>query len=243
MRSKRLSLNNTSEIKSNIKIAHEVLIDKITNSQIIKGSGWLFVKILKVNIGLAKYKPLAGSSYIELPKELVAKRAIVNVQNKDNECFKWAVLSSLYPASKNAQRVSNYNNLVHGIDFSMLTYPVSIDNIHKSEKKNNIGINLYRSQILQSKLKTETKESYVSSSLLQKSSLINKEQAIKPEKNIHLLYVENEALTDDESKMFIGDHKCSTGLKAQLDKLNPDQAAKKQATTIDQEISNQADEM
>ena len=155
VRSKRLSLSNTSEIKSNIKIAQEVLIDKISNSQIIKGSGWLFVKILKVNIGLAKYKPMAGSSYIELPKELVAKRAVINVQNKDNECFKWAMLSALFPASTKAERVSKHKNLVHNIDFCMLTYPVSIDNIHKFEKKNNIGINLYRSQILQSKLKTE----------------------------------------------------------------------------------------
>ena len=59
------------------------------------GSGWVFQQVLSINLNVARYKPLKGSSYIELPKALVSKRAIVNVKNTDNECFRWSVLSAL----------------------------------------------------------------------------------------------------------------------------------------------------
>jgi len=46
-----------------------------------------------MEINISKYKPLKGSSYIDLPKEIKDKKAIRNSKNDDNECFKWAVLA------------------------------------------------------------------------------------------------------------------------------------------------------
>ena len=37
-----------------------------------------------------------GSSYIELPKWLKSKEAVIKPQNKDEECFKWAVIETLH---------------------------------------------------------------------------------------------------------------------------------------------------
>jgi hypothetical protein len=60
---------------------------------------------------IGQYRPLigGGSSYIPTPAALVNKRAVVNVTNDfDQHCFKWAVLSALYPASNNhTERVTN----------------------------------------------------------------------------------------------------------------------------------------
>ena len=55
---------------------------------------------------------LNGSNYIELPKALSSKKAISNVQNEDNECFKYSVLSAIHydDIYKNHQRVSKYKN-------------------------------------------------------------------------------------------------------------------------------------
>ena len=43
------------------------------------------------NINVSKYKPLSGSSYIKLPKELNhSGKCLVNIQNIDaKECLKW----------------------------------------------------------------------------------------------------------------------------------------------------------
>ena len=73
-----------------------------------KGSGWSLPQILSLTININKYEPMKGSSYIELPKEILMKKACVNVQNKDDQCFKWSILAALHPQEKNAERVSKY---------------------------------------------------------------------------------------------------------------------------------------
>ena len=53
------------------------------------GSGWIIDKIEDIQIDIANYDPLAGSSYIILPPELNnPKKGLINLKNKDNECFK-----------------------------------------------------------------------------------------------------------------------------------------------------------
>ena len=47
-----------------------------------------------------KYVPLGGSTYIPLPKFLAAKKAIINLKNEDDECFKWAITRALNPVKK-----------------------------------------------------------------------------------------------------------------------------------------------
>ena len=55
------------------------------------GSGWKFVRVSTLQVHLARYTPLKGSSYMELPEKLKLKKALVNVKNTDEQCFKWAV--------------------------------------------------------------------------------------------------------------------------------------------------------
>jgi len=70
------------------------------------GSGWIFERIISLDIHIDKYKPLNGRSFIPLPKELANKKAIINVKNKDNECFKWAITSALYPQEEHSNRLT-----------------------------------------------------------------------------------------------------------------------------------------
>ena len=37
-----------------------------------------------------------GGSYNELTKWLKSKKAVINPQNKDEECFKWTVIGALH---------------------------------------------------------------------------------------------------------------------------------------------------
>ena len=56
-----------------------------------RGSGWIMDKILEAYVNVARYQPMRGGSYMPLPKKLQNKKAIINVQNRDNECIRWAI--------------------------------------------------------------------------------------------------------------------------------------------------------
>ena len=58
-------------------------------------SGWRFRSIVSLNVFTAEYKPLKGSSYIPLHSCLASKKAIINMQNEDEECFKWSITRAL----------------------------------------------------------------------------------------------------------------------------------------------------
>ena len=58
------------------------------------GSGWIFQSIEKLRLKVDKNIPLNGSGYIDLPKEIKTKKAVINVQNKDDRCFEYAILSA-----------------------------------------------------------------------------------------------------------------------------------------------------
>ena len=73
-----------------------------------EGSGWQMDSITSVTLNIAKYNPIRGSSYIETPKRIENKKAVINVKNNDNRCFEYAILASIYPAGKNAERVGKY---------------------------------------------------------------------------------------------------------------------------------------
>lgn len=111
---------------------------------ITKGSGFSLSAINELTIQINKYQPLNGSSYIPLPKYLLKKRAIINVKNEDEMCFKWAVLSALFPTAGNSHRVTSYYQYEEELDFTGIQFPMKISAIGKFEKMNDsISINVY----------------------------------------------------------------------------------------------------
>lgn len=108
-----------------------------------RGSGLTFQSLDEVNVYATRYTPPAGSSYIPLPEWLANKGCCVNVQNTDNKCFAWAILSALYPASKDAQRVSKYTDKLDTLNMDGITYPVYLKDVKKFEMQNTMAINIY----------------------------------------------------------------------------------------------------
>ena len=80
------------------------ILENIANFQ-GRGSNWQFVVINQLEIHLVDYLPLNGSSYIPLPNQITAKKAI-NMKNQDNQCFKWSVTRALNPVDKHAERIT-----------------------------------------------------------------------------------------------------------------------------------------
>ena len=101
------------------------------------GSGWVFVEVENLTLHTNIWDPIKASSYINLPKELKNKNAIINMKNEDNKCFLWCVLRALNPKDTHPERIdkdlkSKENTLnMEGID-----YPVDSKGIKRFEKQN-----------------------------------------------------------------------------------------------------------
>jgi len=91
-----------------------------------EGTGWKFRSIIKLEIHTMKYNPLKGGSWIELPDGLKNKRGCINMQNTDNQCFKWAVTRELIPVKKNAARIdTNLREKEKELNWNGIDFPVS----------------------------------------------------------------------------------------------------------------------
>jgi len=52
-----------------------------------RNSGWALSRILNLTVNINKYNPLHAGYYIELPRVIMIKKAVVNVRFIDNACF------------------------------------------------------------------------------------------------------------------------------------------------------------
>ena len=50
---------------------------------------------------------MKGSSYIPLPDWISNKKAIVNIENKDEKCFLWCIPRYLHPVDEKDNRISD----------------------------------------------------------------------------------------------------------------------------------------
>ena len=101
------------------------------------GSGWVFVEVINLTLQTAIWDPIKGSSYIDLPKELKNKKAIINMKNEDNKCFLWCVLRALNPKNDKPERVDkDLKSKEDTLNMEGITYPVDLKDIKRFEKQN-----------------------------------------------------------------------------------------------------------
>ena len=80
-----------------------------------------------------------------LPTKLQNKKAILNIQNRDNECLRWALRAALFPAlrGRNPIRPSSYPT-EDGLDFTRIDFPTPVSQIDRLERQNlNLAINVF----------------------------------------------------------------------------------------------------
>ena len=129
-------VTEATDLIENLDTARERLIELLENFQ-KNGSGWIFEKVLHFDIHINEFKPLSGSTYIKLPKFLSAKKAIINPNNEDNECFKWCVTEAVYPQKRDRGRITKKSRenaeLFNWVD---IKFPLELKQITKFEKNN-----------------------------------------------------------------------------------------------------------
>ena len=125
------------------KMTGKVLENLATFQQL--GSSWVFGKIDSLEIHTVEYVPLRGSSFIPLPKALADKKAIINLRNKDNQCFKWSVTRGLHPCEDHPERITkDLKLLAEKLNWNGITFPAALNQIGKFEKQNpTISVNVF----------------------------------------------------------------------------------------------------
>ena len=77
-----------NDIEPELSMSRQEILDVI-DKWVSEGLGWTIDRMLNININVTTYRPLNVSSYIELPTKLKnPKKGLINIKNKDNECFR-----------------------------------------------------------------------------------------------------------------------------------------------------------
>jgi len=108
-----------------------------------RGSNFNIERVCRFVLSTHPYRPPHGSTFVPTPDFLLKKQCLINVQNKDEKCFVWSVLSALYPPAHNPHRLTNYKDYEHSLNVEGLTFPVQTKQIPLFEKLDpSISINV-----------------------------------------------------------------------------------------------------
>jgi len=114
---------------------------------ISKKSGWSLKSIDCLQLRINKVNPLkGGSTYLDLPSHIKKKKAVINIKNNDNECFKYSILTKYNNRLNKSKFNKKYFDMLEtksGLNFKCIDFPTPITQIKKFEKINNVSINIY----------------------------------------------------------------------------------------------------
>ena len=120
-------------------------IENKIQSYVQEGSAWQFKEVVQLEIHTTEHNPTKGSSYIDLPKWIKDKKAIINIKNKDDKCFLWCILRYLHPKEKNEERIGDLKKYEFSLNTKGITFPIKENDINKFENLNPDlpGINVF----------------------------------------------------------------------------------------------------
>ncbi|XP_071582111.1 uncharacterized protein [Temnothorax nylanderi] len=108
-----------------------------------RDSGWALSRILNLTVNVNKYNSLHAGCFVEIPREIKLKRAVINVRSMDNACFTWSVTAALHPAQRHVERESSYPHYTSVLNLTDIEFPMTLDQIKRFEGHNDISINVY----------------------------------------------------------------------------------------------------
>ena len=142
--SKAQTIINNTEINEALQMSKQNILNQISQ-WISEGSGWTVQSVDNHYLNIVIYKPMKGSSYIQLPSELRnSAKGLINMKNEDNECFRWCHIRHLNQQEKYPQRIKKTDRkYIEKLDYSGVEFPVNVKHYNKIEKQNSININVF----------------------------------------------------------------------------------------------------
>ena len=110
-----------------------------------RGSNCRFQRVLFLDVHFTDFIPLRGSTFLPLLKKIAAKKAVINMKNGDDQCFKWSVTRALNPVDVHPERITKeLKDQLERLDWSGLKFPVDLNQSAIFEKFNpSISINVF----------------------------------------------------------------------------------------------------
>ena len=133
---KAKTFTKANDIEPELSMSRQEILNTI-DKWVSEGSGWVIDRIDSHYINVTTYQPLNRSSYIELPIELQnSAKGLINIKNKDFECFRWCHIRHLNPQKRNPQRIKRVDKqFIEGLDYTNIEFPVSQRQYNKIEKQ------------------------------------------------------------------------------------------------------------
>ena len=120
------TITKPNDIEPELSMSRQEILNAV-DKWVSEGSGWVIDSINNHYINVTTYKPLHGSSYIELPIKLQnSAKGLINMKNKDDKCFRWCHIRHLNPQKKDPQRIKKEDKrLIEGLNYEGIEFPVS----------------------------------------------------------------------------------------------------------------------
>ena len=133
-------VTKVDDLEPELNMSRQEIFNTI-DKWISEGLGWVIDRIDNDYINVTLYKPLNGSSYIELPTELRnPKKGLINIKNKDAECFRWYHIRHLNPQGKDPQRIKKEDKkMINEINYEGIEFPVSQKHYNKVKNRTVLG--------------------------------------------------------------------------------------------------------
>ena len=102
------------------------------------GPGWIVESIESQYINISTYRPLSGSSYIDLSVELKSPRkGLINIKKKDQKCFLWCHVKHINPLKEHPERIKKTDEkIAEKLHYDGIEFPVQEKDFGKIEGKN-----------------------------------------------------------------------------------------------------------
>ena len=102
-----------------------------------ESSGWIVKSIESQYINISTYRPLSGSSYMNLPVELRSSRkGLITVKNKDQNSFLWRHVRHVNPSKKHPERIKKTDKkIAEKLNYDGIEFPVQKKKFSNTEKK------------------------------------------------------------------------------------------------------------
>ena len=138
---KAKTITEVDDIEPELNMSRQEILNTI-DKWVSEGSGWVIDRIDSHYLNVTLYKPLNGSSYIELPTELRnPKKGLINIKNKDDECFRWCHIRHLNPQTEHPERIKKEDKkMINELNYEGIEFPLSKKkNTTKSENRTVLG--------------------------------------------------------------------------------------------------------
>ena len=141
---KAKTITKANDIEPELSISRQEILNVI-DKWVSEGSGWVIDRIDSHYINVTLYKPLNGSSYIELPTKLRnPKKELINIKNKDDKCFRWCHVRHLNPQTEHSERIKKGDKqMINELNYNGIAFLVTQKQHNKTEMQNGIRINVF----------------------------------------------------------------------------------------------------